>query len=325
MEMTNRDWPDPLSRSTEEWQALFTTEMYGEALPVVTVKTQIVGTPLPLGGAHVRVETGLLGPVNLYYFAPPKIAPKATFVGLNFGGNQTVFEGHSSGAGWPLEKIVARGYAVATVCYEEFAPDNRDAPIYQTDYRGISLWAWGMSRVVDALEQQGNKGPFIALGHSRVGKAALVAGMRDARFSVVIANQSGCGGAAPSRGTVGESVERINTVFPHWFADSFKKYNTQTDQLPFDQHCLIATLAPRPVLLTCAEDDTWANPVGQFEVLKAAHPAYLAHAGDGLTSQTMPSLNALSEGRLGYWIRPGGHAMSPDDWATYLTYADKWV
>jgi hypothetical protein len=301
-------WPDPLSHSSEEWRVLFTRDMYGETLPDGDISVRA------LGNEQYRVGTGLLGPVTMTYFAP-KSPSKATFVGLNFGGNDT----------GEIEQILARGYAVATVCYEEFAPDNKDAPIYKSEYRAISLWAWGMSRMVDALITLGNTGPFIALGHSRLGKTALVAGMRDERFAIIIANQSGCGGAAPSRGTVGESVERINTVFPHWFADTFKAYNTATEKLPFEQHCLIATLAPRPVLLTCAEDDTWANPVGQFEVLQTANPVYQAQTGEGLLTTVMPPLGELSSGRLGYQIRSGGHAMTPADWETYMDYADKWV
>ena len=98
------------------------------------------------------------------------------------------------------------------------------------------------------------------VGHSRNGKAALLAAAFDERIALAVPLQAGCGGTAPSRGKVGESVKQINTSFPHWFNAEFKKFNEQPDRLPFDQHCLIALCAPRPVLLPNAVEDEWANP-----------------------------------------------------------------
>ena len=114
----------------------------------------------------------------------------------------------------------------------------------------------------------------VLMGHSRLGKTALLAGAFDERIALVIPHQAGCGGTAPSRGKVGESVKQINDRFPHWFNGTFKEFNDHPDRLPFDQHCLVALMAPRPVLLTNAVEDTWANPEGQFEVLQAAAPVY---------------------------------------------------
>ena len=125
------------------------------------------------------------------------------------------------------------------------------------------------------------------VGHSRLGKAALLAGAFDERVAIVFPHQSGCGGAAPSRGKVGESVTRINDVFPHWFDGEFKKFSSQPDRLPFDQNCVIALCAPRPVLITCAVQDTWSNPEGQFEMLKAADKVFRLTGKGGLDAQNM--------------------------------------
>ncbi|MFN6051094.1 MAG: acetylxylan esterase, partial [Planctomycetia bacterium] len=136
----------------------------------------------------------------------------------------------------------------------------------------IAAWSWGTSRVIDVLAADPllDSKKIIVVGHSRLGKAALLTAAFDERVALAIPNQAGCGGTAPSRGTVGESVQRINTSFPHWFNANFKEFNAQPARIPFDQNCLVAICAPRPVLFTNAVEDTWANPDGQFEVLKAA-------------------------------------------------------
>src|SRR5262249_24060938 len=144
------------------------------------------------------------------------------------------------------------------------------------DWGAVAAWAWGAQRVVDYLVKQPDvdKRRIAVVGHSRDGKAALLAGAFDDRIALVISHQSGCGGAAPSRGTVGESVKQINTAFPHWFNSNFKRFNDLPDLMPFDQHALIALCAPRTVLLSNADNDIWANPLGQLEAERAADPVY---------------------------------------------------
>ena len=153
--------------------------------------------------------------------------------------------------------------------------------------------------------------------------AAIVAGALDDRIALTIAHQAGCGGTAPSRGKIGEQVKQINTRFPHWFAGNFQKFNDQVDRLPFDQNCLIALAAPRPVLLTNATGDTWANPAGQFDALKGAASTYRLLGVTGIEETAMPPTDKLVGDRLGYHIRPGKHAMEPRDWTVFLDFADK--
>jgi hypothetical protein len=94
--------------------------------------------------------------------------------------------------------------------------------------------------------------------------------------------------------------------------------------LPFDQNCLVALCVPRPVLYANATEDVWANPDGQFDMLKSADPVYklLAKPPSGLETLTRPPENVLSPGTLGYFIRPGRHSMTKDDWKIFLDYAD---
>ena len=99
----------------------------------------------------------------------------------------------------------------------------------------------------------------------------------------------------------------------------------ERSKLPFDQNGLVALCAPRPVLFTNASDDLWANPSGQFNVLKAAEPAYKLYGVDGCTADKMPEVNRLVKSRLGYFIRPGKHAMTTPDWLVFLDYADVWL
>ena len=246
---------------------------------------------------------------------------------------------------WPLEEIVKRGYAVATFYCGDVQPDRPDVregmraalpqgdvPSDGADTATIMCWAWGVHRAVDYLTSPEcndiDPRRIAVVGHSRLGKTALLAGAFDERIALTIANQAGCGGSGPSRhdDPQAESVERITRAFPHWFCDNFARLGADPSRLPFDQHSLVALCAPRPVLFTAAEEDRWANPAGQFAVLRAASPVYELLGEEGLTATEMPPPDApLTGSRLGYWIRSGEHAMGPADWKTYLDFADKWL
>ncbi|MEX0586009.1 MAG: acetylxylan esterase [Pirellulales bacterium] len=240
---------------------------------------------------------------------------------------------------WAIEATVTRGYAVATFYCGDVDPDRPDftdgvhphfaKPGKTTpgrhDWGTIAAWAWGMHRAVDYLvtDADVDKSRIVAVGHSRLGKTALLAAAFDERIALCIPHQAGCGGTAPSRGKIGESVKRINDSFPHWFCDEFTAFNDQPARLPFDQHALIALCAPRPVLLTNAVEDTWANPAGQFEMLQAADPVYRLVGSAGLEAKKMPAAEELSDGKLGYYIRAGKHSMTRGDWQIFLKYADR--
>lgn len=265
-----------------------------------------------------------------------------TEMGVGFENHRATEEARGiSSRRWPVETILSRGYGLVTLYYGDIEPDHPEgwmdgirAHINQDqkgekleleDWSAISAWAWGLSRVLDYLEtdEAVDAAKVSVMGHSRLGKTSLWAGASDTRFAITISNDSGCGGAALSRRAFGETVERINTRFPHWFCANFKKYNGNEGELPMDQHMLIALMAPRPVYVASAEEDLWADPNGEFLSAKHASPAYELFYKKGVGVETQPELNQPVGNYIGYHIRTGKHDVTDFDWEQYLNFADR--
>lgn len=330
-----------------------------------------------LGGLATRKEITIYftgkedGPsLDLLLYIPNQAKhPVPAFLGMNFYGNQTICTDpgitisprwvrvskdmgvekdrateasrgkHASR--WPVEMILKRGYAVATVYYGDIEPDHAEGwkdgvrgyylrqqgktEFAPDDWGAIGAWAWGLSRAMDYLATDSDiDSKRVAVhGHSRLGKTALWAGATDERFAVVISNDSGEGGAAIARRNFGETVADLNRAFPHWFCGAYKQYSADPGKLPVDAHELIALAAPRAVYVASATEDRWADPKGEFLAAKNAEPVYALFGKEGLGVETMPAADRPVGKTIGYHLRTGTHDITAYDWEQYLNFADR--
>lgn len=237
----------------------------------------------------------------------------------------------------PVSRIIERGYAAAVFNVNQVAPDRNGAfetgvhAVFDThrnaqSWGTLSAWAWACSRVMDYFETDADIDlhRVAVVGHSRGGKAALWCGAEDTRFALVISNDSGCSGAAVTRGKLGEQIAGITGAFPYWFCENYKLYADNTDDLPVDQHELIALIAPRSVYVASATEDTWSDPENEFLACVHAGPVFQLFGLNGVGSTHMPEPEKpLREGSIGYHLRTGRHDLTPYDWDCFMNFADK--
>ena len=228
----------------------------------------------------------------------------------------------------PTEELVDNGFAVFSFCYNDVTRDDGDftdgmAGILYPDGRRrsadpgkIAMWAWAAQRVMDYIcglgtpaGKPGLGGKLdlsrsIVCGHSRLGKTALFCAAMDERFAYAYSNESGCSGASYTRGKRGEHVKDICDRFPFWFCENYRKYADHEDEMPFDQHFLLAAIAPRHVFIGSAEEDLWADPQAEKKSVELVR-------------------HLFPEGYIDWHVREGIHYFSRTDWLRLMAFVKK--
>ncbi|MGA2889506.1 MAG: acetylxylan esterase [Terracidiphilus sp.] len=242
---------------------------------------------------------------------------------------------------WQVEKVLARGYGLATVYYGDIDPDFKDsiqlgirpffyAPGQTTpapnDWGAIGVWAWGLSRALDYLVTDPLVDPhdIAVTGHSRLGKAADWAAAEDTRFSAVLSTESGKGGQSLYRRTFGENIAHLEHSFPYWFCANYARWVDRDTQIPVDGNLLLSLIAPRPVYVASAEGDLWSDPRGEFLSAVSVSRVYRLLDKSGLDVATMPAVNQPTDPArsVAYHVRSGIHDVTAFDWDQYLNFLD---
>ncbi len=299
---------------------------------------------------------------DMIYYIPKNVKGKVpVFVGLNFKGNHSIENDPTiclSGLNglddplndrgkrsyrFPLKTIISRGYAVATACYHDLFPDRADGwsqSCYKLFYdqfttlphekhSAIGAWSWGISRMLDHLEKvpEIDSSRAAVFGHSRLGKTALWTGVNDTRFLLVCVNNAGEGGAALARRNFGETLYSMcflrKAPGSFWFTSNLKPFAKNVRTLPFDQHMLMALVAPRSLAVHSATEDLWADPKGEYLSAFHAGAVYKLYGKEVLKSAEMPAPETAVGGDVSYFLRKGKHELLLADWLHYLDMADK--
>ena len=250
-----------------------------------------------------------------------------------------VFIGYTRGATskfQPTEAVIDKGYAIIYCNCNDISTETGGfdsglgAILYPDGKRGntdpgkVALWAWGAHRMMDFAEKFTDEYNLdmtrsAVCGHSRTGKAALLAGATDTRIQFTYSNESGCAGSAISRRKSGENIQRINSAFPYWLCRNFKNWSAREAEMPFDQHWLLACIAPRKVLVGSAAMDANADPLSEQLACLAASPAFT----NGFACDVMAVAGeAFLEGDIGYHLREGSHAFTETDWLRAIEFID---
>jgi len=346
--------------STKIWRAkrrpeileLFRKHVYGRApvgrpknleFKVEKVEKNALGGTATRKRVRISFEgPGGKGSLRIFIYVPNKAkTPAPGFLLISHRTSERIDPGRrGENPFWPAAAIVKRGYMAAVCFAQDIDPDKYDK--FKNGVHGIfdkpdtsrppdawatiAAWAWGASRAMDYFETDTDIDAkrIAVLGHSRGGKTSLWCGAEDQRFAMVISNNSGCSGAALARRKSGETVARINKGFPHWFCDNYSKFNGKEENLPVDQHMLVALAAPRPVYVASASKDPWADPLGEFLSCVHAEGVYKLFGLKGLGAAEMPKPDSpLQSGHIGYHLRTGRHGLTEYDWKCYMDFADK--
>lgn len=240
---------------------------------------------------------------------------------------------------WAVEEILASGRAAAAFYASQAQIDDRtqfpsgltalfldpEQPRAGDGWGTLGVWAFAASCMVDVLQEHPRvDASRISIGgHSRGGKAALWCAAQDTRIRGVLVNNSGCSGAAVSRGKRGEVAASINACFPHWFCPNYASFSWKEEEMPFDQHMLVAAVAPRLCCVTSGSDDLWSDPDAEWRGAAEASPAWELFGMDGLAGKCPSPGEAAYGAPIAYHKRIGGHDLTAWDWNGFLQFLDQ--
>lgn len=343
--------------SAKQWEKLrrpellelFTTQVYGR-VPNTPYKTEfklIKEDPNAMNGAatlklvdiNISANNKTLT-IHLGLFTPNKAnqpVPAFLLICNRPPAENIDFTREKKSEFWPAEEVIARGYAIAAFYNGDVDPDKHDnfqdgihalldADRNNESWGTLAAWAWGASRCLDYLAT--NKAiaadKVAVIGHSRGGKTALWAGAVDQRFAMICSNEAGCGGTSLARRKYGETIDRINKSFPHWFCTNYKAYSNRENEMPVDMHQLMALIAPRALYVAAASEDLWADPKGQYLALYHSLPVYRLYNKKTILPEAMPPLNVPARNnQVAYHVRDGVHNLTLKDWNFYMDQADR--
>ncbi len=297
----------------------------------------VIVTPKSTGAHPVIVMQNFCGNRPAFSDRPASIALPLTPV-LSVCNNalagpplEAVFGRHINGP--PFRDVIARGYAVALFYAGDVVADvAADAPAGLALFAGdapagerpgaVAVWASLYSRALDVLsgDPRFDATRIAVWGHSRNGKAALLAAALDPRIAAVISHQSGKGGATLTRSYAGETVKQITDSYPFWFASNYASWAGREEDIPIDQHQLLALIAPRPVFIGAARRDKWSDPEGAFRAAQGADPIYELMGARGFDQSDMRTRNLSAD--LAFVLRGGRHGVTTADWRDFLTFLD---
>jgi hypothetical protein len=307
---------------------LFTPVKASKPVPVILVPG--------FGRTGFEPRAGSLGTTN----GSSASASPAPTPAIQFGGPGRTFGGIAGANPRVIQLLLSNGWGYAVFNTWSVQADNgagltkgiigfmnHGQPRKPDDWGMLAAWSWGLSRALDYLQTD----PSVAAnkvgleGHSRWGKAALLAMALDQRFAIVYASCSGEGGAKLHRHDIGESLDNVAGIGEyHWMAGNFLKYAGHCNDLPVDAHELIALAAPRPVFITGGTQDLWSDPIGEFKACVGAGPVYrlLGKKDLGTTEMPQPDVELMS-GDIAYREHAGGHIDAPD-WQTFINFAKRY-
>jgi hypothetical protein len=246
--------------------------------------------------------------------------------------------------GIPLHQLMTRGIGIATVDYQAFGTDrgNREGKVSggitnlffadeqeftkENEWGMIAIWAYALRAGMDYLEtdKDVNNKQVAPLGCSISGKVALWAAATDERFGMALLSTAGHGGDAIWRREFGETLDNMCKYLPTWICRNANKYAKNVQNMPVDQHTLLATIAPRPLYVATAQHDLWADQKGQWIGTYNATPAFKLY-GKSIVfkSEKQPPINQpIIKSSIGYHVRSGVHGLELYDWEQYMRFIE---